>query len=61
MRLFPCPLRLSIFYGSRDQLRTGVFLPKREKPGNEVGLSNAIFGVTRFKNGNTQIKVTKYT
>ena len=38
MRLFHSPLRLSIFYGSRDQLRPGSFLQKREEPGNEVGI-----------------------
>jgi hypothetical protein len=36
MRLFHPPLRLSIFYGSRDQPRPGSFLKKREEPGNEV-------------------------
>jgi hypothetical protein len=36
MRLFHPPLRLSIFYGSRDQLRPGFFLHKRNEPGNEV-------------------------
>ena len=35
MRLFRPPLGLSIFYGSRDQLRPGS-LPMKE-PGNEVG------------------------
>jgi hypothetical protein len=38
VRLFHSPLRLSIFYGSRDQLRPGSFLQKREEPGNEVGI-----------------------
>jgi hypothetical protein len=36
MRLFHPPLRLSIFYVSRDQPRPGSFLKKREEPGNEV-------------------------
>jgi hypothetical protein len=36
MRLFHPPLRLSIFYGSRDQPRPGSYLNKREEPGNEV-------------------------
>jgi hypothetical protein len=35
--LFHPPLRLSIFYRSRDQPRPGSFLKKREEPGNEVG------------------------
>jgi hypothetical protein len=37
MRLFHPPLGLSIFYGSRDQLRPGSLLPKSKEPGNEVG------------------------
>jgi hypothetical protein len=37
MRLFHPPLGLSIFYGSRDQLRPGSLLHKRKEPGNEVG------------------------
>ena len=36
MRLFHPPLGLSIFYGSRDQLRPGSLLHKRKEPGNEV-------------------------
>ena len=36
MKLFHPPLRLSIFYVSRDQPRPGSFLKKREEPGNEV-------------------------
>jgi hypothetical protein len=36
-RLFHPPLGLSIFYGSRDQLRPGSLLPKSKEPGNEVG------------------------
>ena len=36
MRLFHPPLGLSIFYGSRDQLRPGSLLPKSKEPGNEV-------------------------
>jgi hypothetical protein len=36
--LFHPPLRLSIFYGSRDQPRPGSFLKKREEPGNEVAI-----------------------
>jgi hypothetical protein len=35
--LFHPPLRLSIFYWSRDQPRPGSYLEKREEPGNEVG------------------------
>jgi hypothetical protein len=31
--LFHPPLRLSIFYGSHDQLQPGFFLKKREEPG----------------------------
>ena len=38
MRLFHPPLGLSIFYGSRDQLRPGSLLHKRKEPGNEVGI-----------------------
>jgi hypothetical protein len=38
MTLFHPPLRLSIFYGSRDQLRPGSFLHKREEPKNEVAI-----------------------
>ena len=34
--LFHPPLRLSIFYGSRDQPRPGSLLPKSKEPGNEV-------------------------
>ena len=48
MRLFHPPLRLSIFYGSRDQPRPGSFLKKREEPGNEVALG---IGFIRFKHG----------
>ena len=36
MRLFHPPLRLSIFYGSCDQLRPWSFLHMREEPGNKV-------------------------
>ena len=43
MRLFHPPLRLSIFYGSRDQPRPGSFLKKREEPGNEVGYTDALY------------------
>ena len=39
--LFHPPLRLSIFYGSRDQPRPGSYLKKREEPGNEVAVSLA--------------------
>jgi hypothetical protein len=39
MRLVHPPLRLSIFYGSRDQPRPGSFLKQREEPGNEVARS----------------------
>jgi hypothetical protein len=39
MRLFHPPLRLSILYGSRDQLRPGSFLHKRKEPGNEVAIA----------------------
>ena len=39
MRLFHPPPRISIFYGSRDQLRPGSLLHKRKEPGNEVGCS----------------------
>jgi hypothetical protein len=35
--LFHPPLRLSIFYWSRDQPRPGSYLKKGEEPGNEVG------------------------
>ena len=40
MGLFHPPLRLSIFYGSRDQLRPGSFLHKKNESGNEVALSS---------------------
>ena len=36
MRLFHPPLGLSIFYGSRDQLRPGSLLHTRKELGNEV-------------------------
>jgi hypothetical protein len=36
------PLRLSIFYVSRDQPRPGSFLKKREEPGNEVTIINEL-------------------
>jgi hypothetical protein len=42
MRLFHPPLRVSIFYRSRDQPRTASFLKKREVPGNEVALLSSI-------------------
>jgi hypothetical protein len=42
MRLFHPPLRLSIFYGSRDQLRPGSLLHKRKEPWNEVAGNAAI-------------------
>jgi hypothetical protein len=45
MRLFHPPLRLSIFYGSRDQPRPGSFLKKREEPGNEV-VTELLLGYT---------------
>jgi hypothetical protein len=36
MRLLHPPPRLSIFCVTRDQLRPGSFLHKKEEPGNEV-------------------------
>ena len=42
MRLFHPPLGLSIFYGSRDQLRPGSLLHKRKEPGNEVARRGAL-------------------
>jgi hypothetical protein len=36
MRLFHPPLRISIFYGSRDKLQPGSLLHKRKEPWNEV-------------------------
>ena len=42
MRLFHPPLRISICYGSRDQLRPGSLLHKRKEPGNEVALAKAV-------------------
>jgi hypothetical protein len=42
MRLFHPPLGLSIFYGSRDQLRPGSLLHKRKEPGNEVGKGHGL-------------------
>jgi hypothetical protein len=41
MRPFHPPLRLSIFYGSRDQRPPGSLLPKSKYPGNEVDRLNA--------------------
>jgi hypothetical protein len=38
MRPFHPPLRLSIFYGSRDQRPPGSLLPKSKYPGNEVAI-----------------------
>jgi hypothetical protein len=46
--LFHPPLRLSIFYGSRDQPRPGSFLKKREEPGNEAGLTLVTSAVDTF-------------
>ena len=46
MRLFHPPLRLSIFYGSRDQPGPGSFLKKREEPGNEFALASVKATVT---------------
>ena len=59
MRLFPYPLRQSIFYGTRDQPQPGSFLHKREEPGNEVGkdsgsdisTSQDVRNVVAFQNG----------
>jgi hypothetical protein len=56
--LFHPPLRLSIFYWSRDQPRPGSYLKKREEPGNEVGPAPArVFPQTRGKSLGTRLEV----
>ena len=46
--LFHPPLRLSIFYWSRDQPRPGSYLKKREEPGNEVAPQPGHSNLTKY-------------
>jgi hypothetical protein len=47
MRPFHPPLRLSIFYGSRDQRPPGSLLPKSKYTGNEVAVRPGFLGGPR--------------
>jgi hypothetical protein len=57
MRPFHPPLRLSIFYGSRDQRPPGSLLPKSKYPGNEVASYPGYYEIVKTLNRCKQVLV----